>query len=176
MVTNAPSPNGGRSSVIADVVGDAERVVIVGGGHVGRRLAEQLAPVWSVHHVDETTAVAHSDGYETTPVPDVTALAGLAAAGVTADDVAVVLTGRDSRSLLVTQLLRTKFGVERVCVVLDDPRNRDAFDIPGVTVVCGTEAIAEAVVATTVDDSTRGARPVRNGDARGDTGEPRESG
>lgn len=149
METNARDPEGEGAREFVDHVSDVTRVVIVGGGQVGRRLAEKLAPDQSVHHAHEdSTTVARPRGYETSHAPDITRREALAATGVTADDVAVVLAGRDSRTLLVTQLLRTAFDVERVYAVLTDPRNRDAFDISGVTVVCGTEAAAAAVLAT----------------------------
>jgi len=149
METNARDAEGEGPGEFVDRVSAATRVVIVGGGQVGRRLAEHLAPDQSVHHVDEDpTTVARPRGYETTLAPDIARRGALAATGVTADDVAVVLADRDSRTLLVTQLLRTAFDVERVYAVLADPRNRDAFDISGVTVVCGTEAAATAVLET----------------------------
>ena len=152
MRSNASDSDGDGTPRVADHVADVDRVVIVGGGHVGRRLAEQFADDRSVHHVDEVAAaVARPRGYETSHVSDVTSTATLAETGVTADDVAIVLTGQDSRTLLVTQLLRTTFGVERVYAVLIDPRNRDAFDITGVTLVCGTEVVAEAVLETSID-------------------------
>ena len=147
---------------------DAGGVVIVGGGQTGRRLAERLAADGSVHHVDESaTAVARPRGYETSHVPDVTSTTALATTGVTADDVAIVLAGRDSRTLLVTQLLRTAFDVERIYAVLVDPRNRDAFDIPGVAVICGAAVVTDAVLDTTADAVAFGS-PVVVGDAATD--------
>ena len=159
MGTNASGPEEEGTHEFVDSEADARRVVIVGGGQIGRRLAERLVPDQSVHHVDEVaTAVASPSGYEASHAPDITTATALATADVSADDVAVVLAGRDSRTLLVTQLLRTRFGVERVCAVLNDPRNRDAFDIPGVTVVCGAGVVADAVLDTTVDVATVGLR------------------
>ena len=104
-----------------------------------------------MHHVDELEpAVARAGTYEATHTPDVTDAAALAATDVTPDHVAIVLTERDSRTLLATQLLRTTFDVERVRAVLTDPQTRDAFDIPGVTAVCGAGALADAVLETPV--------------------------
>jgi Trk K+ transport system NAD-binding subunit len=147
---------------------DAGRVVIVGGGQTGRRLAEQVVADGPVHHVDESaTAVARPRGYETSHVPDITCTTALTATGVTADDVVIVLAGRDSRTLLVTQLLRTTFDVERVYAVLVDPRNRDAFDIPGVAVICGAAVVTDAILDTTTDAVAFGS-PDAVGDAATD--------
>lgn len=124
------------------------RVFVVGGGQTGRRLAEQLAPHRPVHHVDETSiALSGAWGYATTHVPDIANAAALEVTGITAADAAVVVAGRDSRTLLVTQLLRTRFGVDHVWAVLNHPQNRGAFTIPGVTVVEGAGAVTEGVLA-----------------------------
>lgn len=161
MEPNASGPERAGPRGVDPAESDPGRVVIVGGGQTGRRLAERLAADGPVHHVDENaTALARSRGYETSHVPDVTSTTALAATGVTGDDVVIVLTARDSRTLLVTQLLRTTFGVERVVAVLGDPRNRDAFDIPGVAVVCGAAVVTEAVLDTTADAVRPGHPPV----------------
>ena len=127
---------------------DASRFVLVGGGQVGRVLAERLADRWEVHHLDtEPAAVADPAAHEATHATDLTTISALAAAEVTDADTVVVLTGDDGRSLLVTQLLRTAFDVGRIYVVLGDPRNGEAFDIPGVEVVCTAEVLSAAVLA-----------------------------
>ncbi len=152
METADTGSGGGDSGGFAATFAHTERVIIVGGGQAGRRLAEQLAQDKPVHHVDDsTTAVANPRGYEASHARDLTSVPALAAAGFTTESVAVVMTHTDARTLLVTQLVRTHFGVERVCAVLNDPRNRDAFDIDGVTVVCGAAVLADAVLAETVD-------------------------
>jgi Trk K+ transport system NAD-binding subunit len=175
MEPDAPDRDEGTGGFV-DRVADATRVVVVGGGQAGRRLAEQLAPDRSVHHVDEDpTAVGRPQGYEANHAPDVTSTAALASTGVTAEDVAVVLAGRDSRTLLVTQLLRTAFGVERVYAVLTDPRNEDAFDIAGVTVVCGAGAVADAVLASSASAVTSD-RPDVASDAVADVSDTPEPG
>lgn len=130
---------------------DATRFVLVGGGHVGRALAERLAEESTVRHIDTRDPdqdEVPGDGGETGQtvyVPDITSLRDLAAQSIDEEDLVVVLGGDDGRTLLVTQLLRTKLGVDRVCAVIVDPRNADAFDIPGVRVVCTAGVLADAV-------------------------------
>jgi hypothetical protein len=132
--------------------GDDSRVLVVGGGQVGRRVAERLAADRPVHHVDtEATAVAEPSRHEASHAPDLTRVEALAATGVDAGDVAVVATGADGRNLLVTQLLRTRFGVERVHVLVEDPRTADGFDLPGVEVLPVAEVLSRAVVAAWTD-------------------------
>ena len=112
----------------------------------GRRLAEVLASTHAVHHLDTDPNVAlEPESHDASHAPDLASPSSLAATGVTSEDDAVVATGLDSRNLLVTQQLRTRFGVERLLVVLEDPRNREAFDLPGVEVVCAGETLSAAV-------------------------------
>lgn len=151
----------------ADAAPDS-RLVLVGGGYVGRALAERLAAERPVRHIDaagEPTASTPSielgevevlDGsvsYETVTVADLTSLPALRSQELLPEDLVVVLTGDDAQSLLVTQLLRTKLGAGRICVVVADPRNADAFEIPDVTVVCTAATLADAVgTATALPD------------------------
>jgi len=122
------------------------RVLVVGGGQVGRRLAGRLAATHAVHHLDTDPNVVQAGGpHAASHAPDLASPAALAATGVTGDDAAVVATGLDSRNLLVVQQLRTRLGLERLLVVLEDPRNREVFDLPGVEVVCAGAVLSSAV-------------------------------
>ena len=146
--TPDPSGPGARSEVL--VTGrrspPLDQVLVVGGGQVGRRLAARLARGARVHHLDDDAgAVRDPEGYDASTASDLTAPAALAATGVDADYTAVVVTGDDGRNLLVAQHLRGRLGVGHVVVVLSDPRNRPAFDIPGVAVICRGEVLADAL-------------------------------
>jgi len=122
------------------------RVLVVGGGQVGRRLAERLAAGARVHHLDDDPAAVRDPAdHEASLAADLTRPAALAATGVGPDDTAVVVTGDDGRNLLVAQHLRRRVGLRNVVVVPTDPRNRVAFDIPGVSVLCRGVALAEAL-------------------------------
>ena len=125
---------------------ESRRLLVVGGGQVGRRLAESLATTHAVHHLDTDRNVTRTpESHEASHASDLASPSALAATGITGDDEAVVATGLDGRSLLVVQQLRTRFGLERLLVVLEDPRNREAFDLPGVEVVCPGETLSAAV-------------------------------
>jgi Trk K+ transport system NAD-binding subunit len=80
----------------------------------------------------------HVDGFG-----DATAIA---AAGVTPDDRVVVATGRDSTNLLLAQVLRSTYGVERLTVLVEDPSKHAAFDALGVQLVCVTDLLATTLV------------------------------
>ena len=128
-------------------------VLVVGGGQIGRRLAERLAATYPVHHLDTDPNVVGTEGpHAASHAPDLASPAALAATGVTGEDAAVVVTGLDSRNLLVVQQLRTRLGLERLLVVLEDPRNHEAFDLPGVEVVCTGSVVSAAVEEAVVGD------------------------
>jgi hypothetical protein len=148
----AVHPEAGAYEAAVDRAGGDERVLVVGGGQVGRRLAGRLAETRTVHHLDaDPGAVTDPRGYDASHAPDLASPTALAAAGVTGEELVVVATGADGRSLLVTQQLRTRFGAERVLVVVEDPRNREAFDLQGVTVVCAGGVLSEAVDSALLD-------------------------
>ena len=130
------------------------RVLVVGGGQVGRRLAERLAATHAVHHLDaDPNVVGAAKSHAASHSRDLANPAALAATGVTDADAAVVVTGLDSRSLLVVQQLRTQLDLERLLVVLEDPRNREAFDLPGVEVVCAGAVLSSAVEEVVLGDA-----------------------
>lgn len=57
----------------------------------------------------------------------------------------IVATESDGRNLLLAQQLRTRFDVGRLVVVVNDPRNRSAFDLSRVHVVCVATVLGAAV-------------------------------
>jgi voltage-gated potassium channel Kch len=149
------------NAVVTDPAGLTGRILVVGGGQVGRRLAERLAAGARVHHLDDDpAAVRDPTEHEASLAVDLTRPAALAATGVGPNDTAVVVTGDDGRNLLVAQHLRRRVGVRKVVVVPTDPRNRVAFDIPGVSILCRGVALAEAlpsavpVALESVEDTT----------------------
>ncbi|MFC7226083.1 NAD-binding protein [Salinirubellus salinus] len=123
-----------------------DRVLVVGGGQVGRRLAEGLAREARVHHLDDDPAAVRDPvDYEASHVPDLTVPEALGATGVGPEHTAVVVTGDDGQNLLVVQHLRGQLGLRHVVVVPADPRNRSVFELPGVAVLCGGTVLADAL-------------------------------
>lgn len=144
---------GSRDVVVDDSPGGtvrppARRTVVFGGRERGRELSRRLATRGPVCFVDSSRPVVdraarevdavHVDGFG-----DATAIA---AAGVTPDDRVVVATGRDSTNLLLAQVLRSTYGVERLTVLVEDPSKHTAFDALGVQLVCVTDLLATTLV------------------------------
>lgn len=116
----------------------SERVLVLGGGHLGRGLADELAGENDVTLVDENEAIvnrANTNGV-TALCAEPTDVDALRTAGVAGTDLAVVATTTDRQNVLATQLLRTRFGVEDVVVLVNDPDVREAVESLGTEAVC----------------------------------------
>ncbi|WP_259518097.1 cation:proton antiporter [Halanaeroarchaeum sp. HSR-CO] len=121
------------------------RVLIIGGGTVGRALAERLEErgenvviVEQDQEMLETTrdlgfTVHHGDGTDTEELRD---------AGIERAKIVVAATGDDDVNLLVSQLAEAKFDVETIIARANNPANVDAFEDLGVRTVSSAMATA----------------------------------
>jgi len=121
------------------------RVIIVGGGTVGRALGERLEDRGEnvvlvekdVEMVERTRnegfTVHHGDGTDTDE---------LRSAGAENARIVVAATGDDDANLLVSQLADSKFGVETIIARANNPDNVDAFEDLGVRTVSSSLATA----------------------------------
>lgn len=122
------------------------RITILGGGHVGVTLAERLHDFGDVVVLDPDSGVverAESAGV-TAHEADVTSAQDLDRRDVDATDLAIVASDDDGSNLLTAQLLRVRFDVGHVVVLVNDPRNVDSF-ADRVETVCTTTAVADAL-------------------------------
>lgn len=72
--------------------------------------------------------------------------ATLGEAELNRDTVVVVATPSDGRNLLVAQLVRARFDVERVVVLTNHPDRVEAFADVGHDSVCATDLLADGLV------------------------------
>jgi NhaP-type Na+/H+ or K+/H+ antiporter len=124
------------------------RVLVIGGGKVGRELAARLEDrgenvVLVEQDVDivetarnEGFTVHHGDGTDT----DV-----LQSAGAENARTVVAATGDDDANLLVAQLAKSKFSIETVIARANNPANVEAFEELGVRTISSTLAVAQAI-------------------------------
>jgi NhaP-type Na+/H+ or K+/H+ antiporter len=109
------------------------RVIIVGGGRVGRSLADRLE--------DRGENIV---GY-TVEVGDGTDTNVLRSAGADNAKIVVAATGDDDANLLVAQLASSKFDVEKVVARANNPDNVEAFEDLGVSTISSSMATAWAI-------------------------------
>ena len=112
-------------------------VLIVGAGKVGWNLARELiekgnevtviesdpAPLRRWSRRSSSTAIQYGDGSE---------LWVLERAGIERADLVIAVTGDDEDNILICQVAREKYGVERVVARCNNPRNLQHFELLGV--------------------------------------------
>jgi NhaP-type Na+/H+ or K+/H+ antiporter len=124
------------------------RVLVIGGGQVGRALAERLEDrgenVVIVEDDETQVEVARNEGH-TVHIGDGTDTEVLQAAGAGNARIVVAATGDDDANLLVAQLASSKFDVETILARANNPDNVDAFEDLGVRTISSALATAQAI-------------------------------
>ncbi|EMA09412.1 sodium/proton antiporter, CPA1 family [Haloarcula vallismortis] len=124
------------------------RVIIVGGGQVGRALAARLEDrgenVVIIEQEEEIVERARNEGYAV-EIGDGTDTDILRSAGAENAKTVVAATGDDDANLLVSQLASSKFGVDRVIARANNPDNVEAFEDLGVRTISSAMATAWAI-------------------------------
>ncbi|MBB6646994.1 cation:proton antiporter domain-containing protein [Halobellus ruber] len=124
------------------------RVLIIGGGTVGRSLAQRLESrgenVVLVEQDQENVETARNAGF-TAHHGDGTDTEVLRSAGANNARIVVGATGDDDVNLLVSQLARSKFDPETILARVNNPDNAEAFEELGVRAISSTVAIAQAM-------------------------------
>ncbi len=134
------------------------RVVIAGGGSVGRFIAEQL------HGLDHDVTIIDNDrdvvararrGGEPAGVEwyegDACEIAALANVGLADADVIAAVTGDDEDNLVISLLSKQEFGVPRVVARVNNPKNEWMFnEVWGIDVSVSTPHLLTALVEEAV--------------------------
>ncbi len=138
------------------------RVVIAGGGSVGRFIAEQLHEAGhSVLILDNDRGIIAQAARSGEPKGvewfegDACELTTLARVKVEQADVVAAVTGDDEDNLVVSLLAKQEFGVPRVIARVNNPKNEWMFnDLWGVDVSVSTPHLITALVVEAVSVGT----------------------
>jgi NhaP-type Na+/H+ or K+/H+ antiporter len=124
------------------------RVIIIGGGKVGRALAERLEDrgenVVIIERDQEMVQLARAGDF-TVHYGDGTDTEVLRNAGADNAKIVVAATGDDDANLLVAQLADSKFDAETVIARANNPDNVGAFEDLGVRTIDASSATAWAI-------------------------------
>jgi trk system potassium uptake protein TrkA len=134
------------------------RVVIAGGGSVGKFIAQQLHD--NGHEVlilDNDPSVVRNARTSGEPAgvtwleADACEVSNLASAGLERADVVAAVTGDDEDNLVVSLLAKQEFGVPRVVARVNNPKNEWMFnDMWGVDVSVSTPHLITGLVQEAV--------------------------
>jgi trk system potassium uptake protein len=126
-------------------------IVIAGGGKVGANLARSLLDLG--HEV--TLVEQRRDRFEKlegefehrVQLGDATELFVLERAGIARPpDLVVAVTGDDEDNMIICQIAKEKYGVEKVIARVNDPRNQEHFDLLGVSPTISATSIILAMI------------------------------
>ncbi len=125
-------------------------VVIAGGGKAGRSLSRMLLDRGNevvVIEIDRERYRRLNEELEHAVIMgDATEIYMLEQAGVERADVVVAVTGDDEDNVIISQVAREKFGVEKVIARVNNPENQEVFDTLGVgPTVSATSALLSLV-------------------------------
>ncbi len=136
------------------------RVVIVGCGRVGARLASQLdesGHAVAVVDVNRESFRRLGDGFAGTTIigtgidEDV-----LIDAGIEEADAFVAITNGDNRNIMAAQVARERFSVRSIVCRIYDPIRAETYRTLGFTTICPTTEIADRVLGELLPTSERG--------------------
>jgi trk system potassium uptake protein TrkA len=126
-------------------------VLIAGGGKVGANLARTLLrmghEVTLIEQRQDRFAQLEEEFEHNVMKGDATELYVLERAGIARPpDIVVAATGDDEDNMVICQIAREKYGVEKVIARVNDPRNQEHFDLLGISPTISTTSSVMALI------------------------------
>src|SRR3954447_4946575 len=127
----AASAGGARGGLMAELY-----VIIAGAGKVGWNLARELLEkgheVTAIEQDRRRYLTVEQELEHAVQYGDATELWVLERAGIQRADLVVAVTGDDEDNLLICQLAKEKYLCERIIARVNNPRNRQYFELLGI--------------------------------------------
>ena len=126
-------------------------IVIAGGGKVGANLARSVLDlgheVTLVEQRRERFERLEDQFEHRVQLGDATELFTLERAGIARPpDLVVAVTGDDEDNMIICQIARERYGVEKVIARVNDPRNQEHFDLLGISPTISATSIILAMI------------------------------
>ncbi len=126
-------------------------IVVVGGGKVGVSVTRTLLALnheVAIVEQERDRAERLEEEFEHRAIyGDGTELFVLERAGITRPpDIVVAVTGDDEDNIIICQLAREKYGVEKVVARVNDPRNEPHFDLLGISPTVSATSMVLALI------------------------------
>jgi trk system potassium uptake protein TrkA len=126
-------------------------IVIAGGGKVGANLAKSVLDlgheVTLVEQRRERFELLEEEFEHHVQLGDATELFVLERAGIARPpDLVVAVTGDDEDNMIICQIARERYGVEKVIARVNDPRNQEQFDLLGISPTVSATSIILAMI------------------------------
>src|SRR5215218_14110 len=134
--SSSSRPRSAARSSSREWPGSTMYVVIVGAGKVGWNLARELIQknheVTLVESDSQRYAVVEEELEHRVQYGDGTELWVLERAGIERADLVIAVTGDDEDNILISQVAREKYGVDRIVARCNNPRNRQHVELLGI--------------------------------------------
>jgi trk system potassium uptake protein TrkA len=129
---------------------DRMYIIIVGAGKVGWNLARELLEkgneVTLIENNRERYLTVEQELEHNVHYGDASELWVLERAGISRSDMVIAVTGDDEDNMLICQVAKEKYLVDRTIARVNNPRNRDHFELLGIKpLVSATDLILRLI-------------------------------
>jgi trk system potassium uptake protein TrkA len=125
-------------------------LLIAGGGKVGRNLTRDLLEmgheVTLVEQNPSRYRILEEEFEHVVQLGDATELYVLEQCGIARAELVVAVTGDDEDNIIVCQVAREEYGVDKTIARVNDPRNQEAFDLLGIAPTVSSTQMIMALI------------------------------